>query len=77
MDWFEWESLVWVRRLVRPGMTVLDLGAHIGYYTRIFSRWSVPSGTVLAFEPNPENLEVLRRNLSGPRTGMSGSSRMR
>ena len=67
MDWFEWESLVWVRRMVRPGMTVVDLGAHIGYYSRILSALVGPQGKVLAFEPNPENLAVLRRNLSGPR----------
>jgi len=67
MEWFEWESVVWARRLIRQGMTVLDLGAHIGYYSRIFSRLVGPRGKVFAFEPNPENLYILRRNLSAPR----------
>jgi len=38
MNWFEWQSLGWARRLIRPGMTVLDLGAHVGYYSRFLSR---------------------------------------
>lgn len=67
MRWCEWESLLWVDRLLKPGMVVLDLGAHIGYYTRAFSRLVGPRGKVFAFEPNPENVGVLRRNLSGRR----------
>lgn len=67
MGWFEWESLVWTRRLVKPGMTVIDLGANVGYYTRLFSDLVGPRGRVFAFEPNPENLVALRSNLSSPR----------
>jgi len=46
--------------LVRPGATVLDVGAHIGYYTLLFSRLAGPHGRVVAFEPSPRNLPVLR-----------------
>jgi FkbM family methyltransferase len=67
MEWFEWESVAWTRGVVKPGMIALDLGAHIGYYTRILSKLVGPMGKVLAFEPNPENVEVLRRNLRGYR----------
>ena len=66
MNWFEWESLVWTRRLVRPGMTVIDLGAHVGYYSRFLSKLVGPAGVVYAFEPNPENRAALRRNLDAP-----------
>ena len=66
MNWFEWESLVWTRRLVRPGMTVFDLGAHVGYYSRFLSKLVGPAGVVYAFEPNPENRAALRRNLDAP-----------
>src|ERR1051326_4399342 len=67
MEWFEWESLVWARRLVRPGMTVFDLGAHVGYYSRFLSKLVGPAGVVYAFEPNPENRAALRKNLRAPR----------
>jgi FkbM family methyltransferase len=38
---------------VRPGDTVLDLGANYGYYTYPLSRAVGPSGRVYAFEPVP------------------------
>jgi FkbM family methyltransferase len=67
MNWFEWQSLAWARLLIRPGMTVFDLGAHVGYYCRFLSRLVGPQGRVYAFEASPENQAVLRRNLSSPR----------
>lgn len=61
---WEQESLIWCRRLLRPGMVAVDIGAHIGYYTRIFSRLVGDSGRVLSFEPSSENFPVLSKNLS-------------
>lgn len=51
-------------RIVRPGMTVIDVGAHIGYYTTQFSRLVGETGRVVAFEPHPRNYAILRRNVS-------------
>lgn len=53
-----------VKAEVQPGMTVVDVGANIGYYTLLFGRMSTPGGKVFAFEPVPQNLEILRRNLA-------------
>lgn len=64
LGWLEAESVVRCRKFLRPGMVVLDIGAHLGYYTRIFSRLVGKSGRVFAFEPCPENIPVLRYNLS-------------
>ena len=50
---------------VRPGDTVIDLGAHIGYYTLLLARLVGPSGRVIAFEPDPANFELLQRNVEG------------
>jgi FkbM family methyltransferase len=61
---YERETVRMVKRLIRPGMTVLDIGAHVGYYTRMFARLTGDSGRVLAFEPNPRTCAVLRRNVS-------------
>lgn len=61
--WNEHESVAACRRLIRPGMTVLDVGAHLGYYTRLFSDLVGPNGRVLAFEPEPENFSLLQKNL--------------
>jgi FkbM family methyltransferase len=65
MNWFEVESVSWCRRLIAPGMTVIDVGAHIGYYTRILSGLVGPTGQVLAFEPEADNLSLLRHNTGG------------
>jgi FkbM family methyltransferase len=44
-----------------PGDVVLDLGAYDGRISRMFA-WHVGlGGTVLALEPSPSNLELLRR----------------
>ncbi|MEU6125004.1 FkbM family methyltransferase [Streptomyces sp. NPDC047123] len=47
---------------LRPGMTVLDVGAHIGYYTMLSAALVGSGGTVVAFEPTPSTLTVLRAN---------------
>ncbi|RPJ43156.1 MAG: FkbM family methyltransferase [Deltaproteobacteria bacterium] len=67
MGWNEPESVKWCRQLICPGMTVIDIGAHIGYFTRLFSELVGSSGRVLAFEPHPENVQVLRANLKKSR----------
>lgn len=65
MQWAEYPSVQACRRLIRPGMTVIDIGAHIGYYTRIFSELVGPTGRVLAFEAEPENFDLLHAHVSG------------
>ncbi len=49
---------------VRPGMTVFDIGAHVGFYTLLSSRLVGPEGRVFAFEPNPRNLPRLERHVA-------------
>ncbi|MBN1287223.1 MAG: FkbM family methyltransferase [Anaerolineae bacterium] len=60
----EFETVQVVERLLRPGMTVLDIGAHAGYYARRCAEWVGPGGRVFAFEPHPRTFEVLRRNVA-------------
>lgn len=49
--------------LIKPGMTVLDIGANIGFLTLVFSRLAGETGRVLAIEPDPENFALLVRNV--------------
>lgn len=49
--------------VIRPGMTILDVGANIGYYTLLFSKLVGESGRVIAFEPEPQNFALLETNL--------------
>lgn len=50
-------------RLVRPGWTVADLGAHIGYFTLLLAKLVGRQGRVVAFEPNPANFHALQENV--------------
>jgi FkbM family methyltransferase len=49
---------------LRPGMTVVDAGAHVGQYTLLASGLVGPAGRVIAFEPHPVLGRVLRRNVA-------------
>ncbi len=51
------------QQYIKEGMTVIDAGASIGYYTILTSKLVGSKGMVYAFEPSPECLEVLRRNV--------------
>lgn len=52
-----------LKALINKGDTIFDVGANIGFYTVLFSSWSGTGGRVVAYEPDPSNLELLRRNL--------------
>src|SRR5438876_7312107 len=56
------EDLV-MRRFVRAGDTVFDIGAHLGFYTLLLSKLVGESGAVFAFEPNPELRPSLERTI--------------
>lgn len=56
------------RRLIaatlRPGMTVIDVGANIGIYSRFFAERVGPSGHVVAVEPDAENYRRLQATVA-------------
>ena len=64
--WFEKES-AFVRRWLRPGMTVIDIGASIGVYSLPMARQVAPGGRVVAYEPASEarRLQEISRQLNG------------
>ena len=51
------------RKLLRKRMTVLDVGANIGWYTLAAGAAVGPEGRVLAFEPEPSNLSLLEKSI--------------
>lgn len=51
-------------RLVREGDVVLDIGAHIGYYTLLFAQRVGPNGKVFSFEVHPGNAALLRKTIA-------------
>jgi FkbM family methyltransferase len=50
-------------KIIKEGSTVYDVGAHVGFYTLLFSTLVGPKGKVFAFEPSPRNICYLKRHL--------------
>lgn len=57
---YEPEVIRAIGRLVKPGMTVLDVGANVGAITGVLAEMVGPGGKVHAFEPTQFNLVRLR-----------------
>jgi len=60
---FEREVQETLRRIIKPGDLVYDVGAHLGYMTLLFSVLCAPNGHVFSFEPSPVNYQRLKRNI--------------
>jgi FkbM family methyltransferase len=58
---YEPEITALVKRIVKPDMTVLDIGANLGYFTVLMGAIGC---RVHAFEPFPGNFELLERNIA-------------
>jgi len=50
-----------VKNYIKPDMTVVDIGANIGFYTNLMSKLVGEKGRVYAFEPSPQNFNLLQK----------------
>ena len=57
------QTIAAMKRLLRPGMTVFDIGANVGYYSLLAADLVRPSGHVHSFEPTPVVAERLEENV--------------
>ena len=61
---FSEESLTQsVSKYLKKGMTFLDVGSHVGYYSVLASKLVGEKGEVFAFEPTPSTYELLYSNV--------------
>ena len=60
---FEDGETRFVQKFLRPGMTVLDVGAHHGLYTLLASKKVGRRGKVIAFEPSSRERRRLLRHV--------------
>lgn len=61
--WEMWVTEAMIQHL-RPGMTAIDIGANLGYFTLLMAEIVGPSGKVHAFEPNGGIARRLRDTLA-------------
>lgn len=61
-DLYEEDVLAYLKRRLKPGMTVFDPGCNIGYFAARVLGMVSPGGQVWSFEPSPRCLERLHRH---------------
>ncbi|HVT93323.1 MAG TPA: FkbM family methyltransferase [Bryobacteraceae bacterium] len=52
-----------IRKMLHPGDVCLDVGAHIGYFSLLFSHLVGSTGRIISFEPIPYTHSFLTRNI--------------
>ncbi len=61
---YEPNELCLLQKMLRPGMTFVDVGANTGLYTLFAAKKIGPTGRVLAFEPSSREYETLEQNIA-------------
>tara|TARA_R110002096_G_scaffold94635_6_gene212941 strand:- start:37631 stop:38587 length:957 start_codon:yes stop_codon:yes gene_type:complete len=59
----ELDHKIMLERILKPGMSVFDIGANIGYYPLMELGLIGKSGNLIAIEPSPSNIDLLKKNL--------------
>jgi FkbM family methyltransferase len=62
-DWFE-DEIKFLRRMLRPGQKVIDIGANHGVYALSMARAVGPRGRVWAFEPASATASLLTQSIA-------------
>jgi FkbM family methyltransferase len=61
---YEQDEIHFVRGLLKPGDTAIDVGGHIGFFTMHMAAAVGPEGRVYAFEPLDSNADLLERSIA-------------
>jgi FkbM family methyltransferase len=56
---YEPHMVSFIREHLRPGMTAVDIGANVGFFSMLFASIVGSNGRVLSFEPNTENCRLV------------------
>ena len=63
MDGYERLDTEFIFKFLRPATTFVDVGANVGWFTIHAADWLRENGRVIAFEPDPQNVEQLSANI--------------
>lgn len=60
---YEKSEIELMRRLCKPGLTMVDIGANVGLYTAIAGLGVGSTGRIISFEPDPESFRYLQNTV--------------
>jgi len=58
---YDRKEIAFLKNILMPGDTFVDVGAHVGFYSLMASKF-ISKGKILAIEANPETFETLYKN---------------
>lgn len=61
---YEEDELDLIKKLIKPGDVILDIGANIGLFTVNCAMATGVNGRVFSFEPEPVNFSFLKKNIA-------------
>jgi FkbM family methyltransferase len=61
---YELNNINFINNYLSPGMTVIDIGAHIGLLSIIMAQKVKPAGKVYSFEPTPSTFKLLQKTIA-------------
>lgn len=59
----ELDQMYILRKIMKPGMRIVEVGANIGFHIPIYSKMTNGDFEVFAIEPDPRNQEALKANI--------------
>jgi len=64
IGYYEYQKTNLFKKIVKPGMTILDIGTNKGYYSLLSAKIMDDKGEILSFEPHPENCYWIKKSIS-------------
>ena len=61
---YEYKKVKLLEKLIKPGLTILDVGVNSGYFTLLAAKLMQDQGQILVFEPAPENYQRVKKTLA-------------
>ena len=63
LGFYELEKINLFKQLVKPNMTIIDIGANKGYFTFLSIKLMKGTGMVYSIEPDPENCSWIKKSI--------------
>ncbi len=60
---YEAENYNFLKQQVKPGMHILDIGAHLGLFSACASQLTGPEGKIICVEPTPGTFSILKETI--------------